>query len=496
MDELLTPDQMNKADQLTICGGIAGIELMEAAGRSISTILQQKFQLARKVLIVCGCGNNGGDGFVIARLLAKSGLKVELFIAGNKDKISGDAALALKKIESDVTFVKATFAKPYDLIVDALFGAGLDRDIKGDLAEMVEAINESDTPVLAVDLPSGIDGATGAILGRAFRADITVTFFRKKPGHILYPGRGHCGELIVTQIGIRPAVLKHIGTTSRLNRPKLWRDHYPVLKSDGHKFDRGHTLVVSGELPMSGAARMSAGAALRTGSGLVTIAGSKDVLTANAASLSAIMLCEASDEDALLKVLEDQRINCIAMGPGMQPDSATRGKVLAVLSTNRHTVLDAGALSAFNDHQDELFSAINANIKSVVLTPHAGEFSRLFPDQDNVQSKITRTQTAANRSGAIIINKGPDTVIAAPDGRCSITDYAPPWLATAGSGDVLTGIVAGLLAQGMAGFEAANAAVWLHGDAANRMGAPMISSDLDEGIRWAIAGLVDDWVMG
>ncbi len=491
MDELLTPEQMNKADQLTITGGITGIELMEAAGRSISTVLRQKFQDARRVLIVCGCGNNGGDGFVIARLLAKSRLNVDLFIAGNKDKIHGDAALALNRVGPEVIFVKATSAKPYDLIVDALFGAGLDRDIKGDLAEMVEAINESSTPILAVDLPSGIDGATGAILGRAFRADVTVTFFRKKPGHILYPGRGHCGELIVTQIGIRPAVLKHIGTTSRLNRPKLWRDHYPVLKSDGHKFDRGHTLVVSGEWPLSGAARLSAGAALRTGSGLVTIASSKDVLTANAASLSAIMLCEANDKDALLKVLEDQRINCIAIGPGMQPDSTTRGKVLAVLSTNRHTVLDAGALSAFNDHQDELFNAINANSQSVVLTPHAGEFSRLFPDQHNVQSKITRTQTAANRSGAVIINKGPDTVIAAPDERNSITDNAPPWLATAGSGDVLTGIVAGLLAQNMAGYEAANAAVWLHGDAANRMGAPMISSDLDEGIRRTIAGLVD-----
>jgi hydroxyethylthiazole kinase-like uncharacterized protein yjeF len=494
MDELLTPDQMNKADQMTIVGGangIAGIELMEAAGRSISTVLQQKFKQARKILIICGGGNNGGDGFVIARLLARSGLNVDLFIACDKDKLSGDAALALTTIGPEVAFVKATSTKQYDLIVDALFGAGLDRDIEGNLAEIVEAINESGTPVLAVDLPSGIDGATGAVLGCAFRADVTVTFFRKKPGHILYPGREYCGELIVTQIGIRPAVLKNIGMTSQLNRPGLWREQYPVLKTDGHKFDRGHTLVVSGELPMSGAARLSAGAALRTGSGLVTIASSAQVLTANAASLTAIMLCEVRDEDALLKVLEDKRINCIAMGPGMQPDGTTRGKVLAILSAKRCTVLDAGALSAFGKNQDELFDAIKANGQSVVLTPHAGEFSRLFPDQRDVQSKIIRTQAATKHSGAIIINKGPDTVIAAPDGRNSITDNAPPWLATAGSGDVLTGMVAGLLAQNMAGYEAANAAVWLHGDAAERMGAPMISSDLDEGIRWAVAGLLD-----
>lgn len=490
MDELLTPEQMNKADQLTIAGGIAGIELMEAAGRSINLVLQQKFPQARDILIICGGGNNGGDGFVIARLLANSGLNVDLFIAGDTDNIRGDAALALSRTGPDVKLVKAIADKPYDLIVDALFGAGLDRAITGNRAAIIEAINGSDTPVLSVDLPSGIDGATGAILGCAFNATVTVTFFRKKPGHVLYPGRQNCGELVVAQIGIRSGVLKKLGITSRLNRPNLWHDQYPVLKSDGHKFDRGHSLIVSGELPMSGAARLCAGAALRTGSGLVTIACSKDVLSANAASLSAIMLCEASDEGALLKVLEDKRMNCIAMGPGMQPDSTTRGKVLALLSAKRHMVLDAGALSAFNDHQDELFDAIKANGQSVVLTPHAGEFSRLFPDQHDVQSKITCTQKAAKRAGAIIINKGADTVIAAPDGRSAISDNAPPWLATAGSGDVLTGIVAGLLAQGMAGYEAANAAVWLHGDAANRMGAPLISSDLDEGLRQAIGGLV------
>ncbi len=490
MHELLTPAQMNKADQLTISGGIAGIELMEAAGNSLCDILLGEFPDARKVLIICGNGNNGGDGLIAARVLADTGLKVDLFFAGNKDRIQGDAAIARDKLGSNVKIVDDPHQLQYDVIVDALFGAGLDRNIEGELAGLIGEVNESNTPVLSVDLPSGIDGATGQILGTAIRADVTVTFFRRKPGHFLYPGRALCGQVFLTQIGIRPAVLEQIGIATKLNTPQLWQLKFPTPEPDGHKHNRGHTLVVSGEISMCGAARLVAGSALRTGSGLVTIAGSADVLHANAASVTSVMLREAAKCDELLDILQDRRINCVAMGPGMQPDLATCTKVLAILSAHRHTVLDAGALSAFGGRQEELFAAINATQKSIVLTPHEGEFYRLFTNEIANQSKISRAQSAARLSGATVVLKGPDTVVASPDGNTCVANNAPPWLATAGSGDVLTGIIAGLLAQGMPPFEAAAAAVWIHGDAARRLGAPMISSDLDQGIRQSICALI------
>ncbi len=490
MHELLTPAQMNKADQLTILGGIAGIELMEAAGNSLCDILLGEFPDARKILIVCGNGNNGGDGLIAARVLADSGLEVDLFFAGNKDRIQGDAAIARNKLGSNVTIVDDPHQLQYDVIVDALFGAGLDRNIEGELAGLIREVNESNTPVLSVDLPSGIDGATGQILGTAIRADATVTFFRRKPGHFLYPGRDHCGQVFLTQIGIRPAVLEQIGIATKLNTPQLWQLKFPTPEPDGHKHNRGHTLVVSGEISMCGAARLVAGSALRTGSGLVTIAGSADVLQASAASVTSVMLREAAKCDELLEILQDKRINCVAMGPGMQPDLATCTKVLAILSTHLHTVLDAGALSAFEGRQEELFAAINATQKSIVLTPHEGEFCRLFTNEIANQSKISRAQSAARLSGATVVLKGPDTVVASPDGNTCVANNAPPWLATAGSGDVLTGIITGLLAQGMPPFEAAAAAVWIHGDGATRLGAPMISSDLDQGIRQSISALI------
>lgn len=490
MHELLTPEQMNRADQQTISGGVPGIDLMETAGGAVADVALKAFPDIRKVLIVCGSGNNAGDGFVAARLLMHSGLKVDIYYVGDENRIHGDAALAKNRMPNSVTTVSEIIPKTYDLIIDAIFGAGLDRDVKGPAATVINTINDCSVPVLAVDLPSGIDGATGQICGIAVRADTTVTFFRKKPGHMLYPGREHCGHLVLHQIGIRPAILQQTGFVAKINQPELWQSDLPVLAPTGHKYNRGHTLVVSGPLPMSGAARLVAGAALRAGSGLVTLASSKDVLAANAAQLTSIMLQQADTANDLSKVLIDTRFNCVALGPGLKPSRKTRSKVLAVLSRQRHCVLDAGALSAFEDDADTLFSAVRANSKCVVMTPHEGEFSRLFKDECGCKSKIERAQMAAKKSGAVVVLKGPDTVVASPEGAACVAENAPPWLATAGSGDVLAGIIAGLLAQGMPAYEAAAASVWLHGDAAKRMGPPLISSDLDQGLRQSIAALL------
>lgn len=499
MHEFLTPAQMYKADKLTIAAGVAGIELMEAAGQAICDVVLSEFSEAGKILIICGNGNNGGDGLIAARILSDAGLVADLYFAiqnrhGNIDeekRFSGDAKLAWQRLPGKIQTVAEINLDNYDLIIDAIFGAGLDGNIEGHLADLIADINHCPVPVLAVDLPSGIEGAGGSVLGVAIEARATVTFFRHKPAHILFPGREYCGKIFLKQIGIPASVLAETRFEAMLNHPDLWISAFPRHRLTDHKYSRGNTLVVSADLAMSGAARLAASAALRSGSGLVTIASSKDTLAANAAQLTTIMLQQAEDSQDLVSILRDPRINCVAMGPGMAPDQLTQTKVLSVLRAQRSTVLDAGALSAFVQNNGELFSAIHEAGSSVVLTPHEGEFSRLFPKLVGNKSKIERARLAAEQSGAVIILKGPDTVVASPSGRICIANNAPSSLATAGSGDVLTGIVAGFLAQAMPVFEAAASAVWIHGDAANRMGPPLISSDLDLGLHGSISALLN-----
>ena len=490
MYELLTPSQMALADQLTINNGYPGIDLMENAGRAVVDTLNQQYANAERVLIVCGTGNNGGDGFVAARQLADQGKTVKVFIFGDITRISGDAELALARIDRSMIIAELPEIEAFDVIIDAILGAGLDRDVTGPLAETIDLINNSGKPIISVDLPSGIDGRTGRVMGTAIKAMHTVTFFRYKPGHMLFPGRGNCGTRSLHQIGIEADVIKHTGTSSIRNDPKVWMDQYPVPSIDAHKYDRGHTLVLSGPPTATGAARLLAGAALRSGSGLVTIASPTDAIPINAAHLTSVMLQKADNPKDLKNLLKDKRFNCVALGPGMPPDKQTMAMVKQVLELQRKTVLDAGALTAFAGKPETLFKHIEKNPSDTFLTPHEGEFVRLFPDEFTMDSKIDKALSAAKRSGAIVVLKGPDTIVASPSGQVSVSDNAPPWLATAGSGDVLAGIIAGLASQGMPGFHAANAAVWLHGDAANRLGPGMISSDLDQGLHQSIKALV------
>ncbi len=486
MLELLTPSKMANADATAIEAGTPGITLMQNAGAAVVDVLQTEFPKANRILIVCGTGNNGGDGFVAARLLVDAGKAVSVMIAGDLDRISGDAKLAFNQLDTSRFLESEPDLNTYDVIVDGIFGAGLDRPIEGKYADLIEKINASGCPVLAIDLPSGIDGTTGAVMGRAVRAKVSATFFRLKPGHLLYPGREYAGKLQLRQIGIRPEVLAQAGFDAMHNLPELWQSVFPWPEPSMHKYGRGHSLVISGPATATGAARLVAGAALRTGSGLVTLASPRDALIINANHLTSVMLREANDPDEILAILTDERFNCIAMGPGLPPDGSTIDTVIAVLALRRRTVLDAGALTAFEKKTGDLFETILGSDGSTVITPHEGEFSRLFPQAAKMRSKLERAKCAASISGAIVVLKGPDTVIASPDGRSAISANAPVWLATAGSGDVLAGIVTGLLAQGMPAFEAACAAVWFHGDAANRLGPGMISSDLDHGVELAL----------
>jgi ADP-dependent NAD(P)H-hydrate dehydratase / NAD(P)H-hydrate epimerase len=479
MIELLTAEQMARADQLAVEGGVPSMDLMESAGQAVALEVARRFPDKETVLVLCGPGNNGGDGFVAARYLLERGYKLRLGFDGDEARLPKDAAEMASRYSGKREPLRPDILEGVDVIVDALFGAGLARPIEGRLAHLIECVNASGLPVVAVDVPSGIDGTTGEVSGVAIRAAATVTFFRLKPGHLLLPGRPHCGELSLADIGIPDSVLADIRPRAFANQPELWLAQFPWPKPDGHKYARGHAVVVSGPAYSTGAARLGARGALRIGAGLVTVASPRDALAVNASQLTAIMVREADDARGLGALLADPRKNAVLIGPGVGVGERTKDLVRAALRTEASVVLDADALTSFADKPDELFAAVAVRAAPVVMTPHDGEFARLFDDLSAIP-KLERARQAAARSGAVIALKGADTVVAVPDGRASINATTFPWLATAGTGDVLAGIVLGLLAQSMPVFEGVSAAVWLHGAAAKSFGPGLIAEDLPE----------------
>jgi hydroxyethylthiazole kinase-like uncharacterized protein yjeF len=492
MNELLTPSEMAEADRTTIAGGTAGITLMERAGRAVADAIIGAFPSGKRVTVVAGPGNNGGDGFVAARLLAEHGYRVTVMLVGDQTRLKGDAALAAKTWPGGVT-ADSGYLATADVLVDALFGAGLDRPIEGAARAVIETMNELGKPTVAVDLPSGINGASGTVMGVAVRATETVTFFRKKPGHLLLPGRQHCGVISVADIGIPASVLEHIAPVTFENVPALWQSQFPIPKLDGHKYDRGHAVVVSGPSWSTGAARLAARGALRAGAGLVTIASPREALAVNAVDNLAVMVRPIDGAAELAGFLTDKRLDTLVIGPGVGMGSETCKLVLTALSGERAVVLDADAMSSFAGDPRRLAGAIKARTTNrTIMTPHEGEFVRYFcalDERAKAGSKLERARLAAELTGAVIVLKGADTVVAAPDGRAAISANAPAYLATAGAGDVLAGIATGLLAQGMPAFEAAAAAVWLHGEAASAFGPGLISEDLPEQLPRLYRGL-------
>ncbi|MGE0583981.1 MAG: NAD(P)H-hydrate dehydratase [Flavobacteriaceae bacterium] len=484
---LLTPVEMTLADRLAVEAGVASLDLMERAGRAVAEAV---LGISRRetVSIVCGPGNNGGDGFVAARLLRDAGVPVDLYLSGKPGQLKGDARINAERFAGPVLPISAAPGKG-GVIVDAIFGAGLAREVDGETVAAVRRINESGRLVVAVDVPSGIDGETGAVRGVAVRAHRTVTFFRRKPGHLLLPGRVHCGETSVADIGIPADVLKQTGTPLWRNGRWLWASEFPVPSPEGHKYDRGHAMVMSGPRHRTGASRLAAGAALRAGAGLVTLAGNPQAVDLMAAHVTEIMLAPIGHDDDFVGLLADPRRNAWLVGPGFGVGQTAVDTVLALLGGRRAVVLDADALTSFAHQSGTLFAAIAMHKRPVVLTPHEGEFARLFPEIKG-PSKVERARAAAVRSGAVVVLKGGDTVIAAPDGRAAIEGSAPPWLATAGSGDVLAGIVLALLAQGMEGFSAACMAVWLHAQAARAAGVALIAGDIVSNLNVPIAEII------
>jgi ADP-dependent NAD(P)H-hydrate dehydratase / NAD(P)H-hydrate epimerase len=468
---LLRVAEMQEADRLTVQAGTPGIELMQNAGSAVAREITRRWS-PRPTVVLCGPGNNGGDGFVVARLLAAAGWPVRLALSGTMDELRGDARHHAQLWRRPVEPLVRGVLEGAALVIDALFGSGLRRPLSGEIPRILEVAAERRVPLVAVDVPSGLLGDTGESLG-AVAAVLTVTFTRKKPGHVLLPGRELCGETVVADIGTSSSLLESIPVELWENDPALWRGDLPQLRAAGNKYSRGHALLWGG-YPTTGAARMAARAAARAGAGLTTIAVPLEALPIYAAALTSIMVRAAPTPADLGKLLADKRLNALLIGPGAGIDAATRERALAMLATGRAVLLDADAISAFAQDREALFAAVAG---PCVLTPHDGEFARLF---DSSGDKLARARAAARESGAVIVLKGADTVVAAPDGRAVINSNAPATLATAGSGDVLGGIILGLLAQGMEAFAAAAAGVWMHGAAAGDFGPGLLAEDLPD----------------
>lgn len=493
---VLSVAEMTRADAAAIKGGTPGEALMAAAGAAVAEEVRRRYPTGA-VGVVCGPGNNGGDGFVAARLLREAGRPVRLALLGARDRLKGDAAVHAARWTGAVEPLAAGVLDGADVVVDALFGAGLSRPLDGAARDMVAAINACRLPCIAVDVPSGVFGDTGQVLGGdrdgAPRCVATVTFFRKKPAHLLLPGRRLCGDVRVAQIGIEGRVLDDIRPRCHENLPALWADRFPWPTPEGHKYRRGHAVVFGGGT-MTGAGRLAARAAARIGAGLVTVAAPSASLLIYALAADAIILARLDQPQEFTQLVDDPRRNAVLLGPGAGADTTTRMRVLAALAAGKHCVIDADALTAFQDDPGHLCRAVQrmgGDGAKVLLTPHDGEFARVFPDiaKAHADDKLARARAAAARSGATVLLKGNDTVIVAPDGRSAINANAPPELATAGAGDVLAGMALGLLAQGLDAFDAGGAAAWLHGEAAAAFGPGLIADDLVESLPAALRKL-------
>ncbi|MEX2202305.1 MAG: NAD(P)H-hydrate dehydratase [Dongiaceae bacterium] len=472
---VLTCREMADADRLTIAGGRPGVALMEAAGAAAAAAIMRRWS-TRPVAVLCGPGNNGGDGFVIARLLQAQGWPVTLIRLDGRSGTSGDAARAAAGWQGREAPPEPASLEGMALVVDALFGAGLDRPPDGVARAMIEAIGARGLDCAAVDVPSGVAGDDGRILGIAPRCQLTVTFFRPKPGHFLEPARAHCGRLEIADIGIPASVFGQIVPRTALNAPGLWLDRFPFPRPDGHKYTRGHAVLAGGGV-MTGAARLAAGAARRIGVGLLTIASPPEAVPIYAGDSAGVLVRPIADDAAFERLVGDPRVTAVLVGPGAGLDDAVRRHSLIARAAGKRCIFDADALTLFAEMPDALFRRLDAGC---LLTPHEGEFARLFPDLEG--DRLSRARAAAARCNAVLLLKGADTVIAAPDGTAVLSPLGPATLATGGSGDVLAGLALGLMAQGMPTLRAAAAACWFQAEAARVHGPGLIAEDLVSGV--------------
>ena len=493
--ELLTPEEMGDADHFAATlNREDSFKLMERAGQAIADIVLNDYRQCRKIAVLCGPGNNGGDGYMAAHILKSHGFEPTIFALGTPRAGSDAEKAAALWGKKHLPFNEFSSPQDFDVVIDALYGAGLDRPLEQSLQEKLKRLNESGVPVIAVDLPSGVFGENGIIKGEAVKAAKTVTFFRLKPGHVCYPGRLQCGEIRLADIGIPKKVLETIKPARFINFPSLWLENWPELDYDIHKYRRGHAVVFSGHQSSTGAARLAAHAAARSGAGLVTIVSPEDALLVHEMHLTSIMLKEMGSDTEILDFLENRKVRSVILGPAFGLLERALSIIEAVLLKSKifTLVLDADALTAMAGKSEEIFALIKQSPVNVILTPHEGEFQRVFPSVAHMEdlSRIEKAAKAATDSGSLVVYKGADTIIASPDGRLAVNVNGTPFLATAGAGDVLSGIIGGLSAQKMLPFEAACAGVFLHARCAEHFGPGMIAEDIVSAIPLVLSEII------
>lgn len=475
---IVTGAEMRAAEQAAFAHGQNSFALMQAAGAAVAQAIQRAHPAGNaSAMILCGPGNNGGDGFIVADLLARTGWRVCVASMRARADYKGDAGEAAAAWQGDLVTCDPAYLVSLlaasTVLVDALFGIGLDRPLQGETAAVIDLVNRSSADIWAVDVPSGISADTGHVMGAAIRADHTVTFGWPKPGHLLLPGRAHVGTLHVAALGFDTASMPE-GVAAFVNEPSLWLSALPQPGLQDHKYSRGHALVI-GSSDMPGAGRLAALAARRIGAGMLSVAAPVATLPLYMADQPGIIARPAAQAEDYVEILMDRRISGVLVGSGLVPDAAAREAVLTSLAAGRPAVVDGGGLTAFADRPEDLFTLGRPD---VVLTPHEGEFARLFPDLGADMGKLDRVRQAARRARSVVLLKGADTVVAAPDGQAAIASEASPYLATAGSGDVLAGLILGLLAQGMPAYRAAAAGIWFHGQAGLSFGPGLVAEDL------------------
>ena len=483
---LLTGAQMRAAENAAFARGLPSFEAMRRAGFAVADAIIARWpaSTAGQVHVLCGPGNNGGDGFIVAETLRTAGYQVTIHAVRARSDYAGDAARAAASWQGDVRKPDPGLLGALEgpaIVVDALFGIGLDRALEGEVADLIEAVNASSALVIAVDIASGVQADDGRIMGVAIDADLTVTFGWRKCGHLLQPGAAKCGEVLVADVGFTAADLSAAEAACSLNAPALWASTYPTPGPTDHKYQRGHAIIVGGGV-MTGAARLAARAARRVGIGLLTLAVAPEAWAIYAGDQPGAIVRPVGDLSAFAAIAGDDRVSALLVGSGLEPDGDTRDLVRTCIAEGRPTVIDGGGLTVLAG--TDILSAGHAEI---VLTPHEGEFGRLFPDLVAHASKIDRGLEAARRTGCVVVLKGSDTVIAAPDGGSIVSGGAPATLATAGSGDVLAGIITGLLGLRLPAFQAAAMGVWLHAQAAEGFGSGLIAEDLPDRLPAALA---------
>jgi NAD(P)H-hydrate epimerase len=489
---VVTAAEMRAAEAKLFARGTPSFDVMSRAGRAVVAAIQARWpRRFDRAVVLCGPGNNGGDGFVVAAELAALGWSVHLATVFPPSGYRGDAACAAALWGGEIEELRPGWLKETvegdTVIVDAIFGIGLGRPVEGIVRTVIDELGELGCPVVAVDVPSGVDADTGAILGATPKAALTVTFGWPKPGHLLLPGRERVGDLAIADIGCREIDLPADRPEARVNGLAIWREALPIPGASDHKYTRGHAVVVGGA-EMPGATRLASRAARRAGIGMLTVAAPKSVHSVYLADQPGLILRDVAE---LLPVLGDRRVTAILVGSGLPPSEETRALVIAAAACGRPLVVDGGGLSGF---AGDLASLTRHGRSDIILTPHEGEFARLFPHLQDKPDKLARARAGAAESRCTIILKGADTVIATPEGRAAINLDAPAWLATAGSGDILAGLTAGLLGQGMPPFEAAAAAVSLHGMAATAHGPGLIAEDLPEQLPAILRRLMESEV--